>query len=172
MSGPHGIKNARRWPESGKLSNESSSGVLTASKFDLAAGQNPKIHTQFTCIVLAVPRFYWRIFALENLFHGYQFVYFKCNAKIARWQWAEMNYVWGPTPHLSLQIFGPAPPPPLGRFCIFEPPLRWRYIVPLCSIVRVHFALHSHSLLLPRGGRQINQWQRDFIVSLTEILPL
>lgn len=54
MSGPHGIKNARRWPESGKLSNESSSGVLTASKFDLAAGQNPKIHTQFTCIVLAV----------------------------------------------------------------------------------------------------------------------
>jgi len=42
MSGPHGIKNARRWPESGKLSNESSSGVLTASKFDLAAGHSPK----------------------------------------------------------------------------------------------------------------------------------
>lgn len=115
-----------------------------------------------------VPRFYWRIFALENLFHGYPFVYFKCNAKIARWQWAEMNYVWHLTsPREFLDL-----PPSLDRFCIFEPPLRWRYIVPLCSIVRVHFALHSRSLLLPRGGRQINQWQRDFIVSLTEILPL
>lgn len=41
-----------------------------------------------------------------------------------------------------------------------------------CAALCECISLHSHSLLLPRGGRQINQWQRDFIVSLTEILPL
>lgn len=134
-----------------------------------------EIHTQFTCIVLAAlalfPDFiggfsHLRIFFMATssfILNAMQ----KSRADNERkWIMFEAQHLTSPCKFLDL------PPPPLGRFCIFEPPLRWRYIVPLCSIVRVHFALHSHSLLLPRGGRQINQWQRDFIVSLTEILPL